>query len=73
MITDKDLAREVSDRILEVNRILNEMALLVTKSDRPDEAKQFRLAVGQVSAELLFEIANPLYQAHPDLKPIGMD
>jgi hypothetical protein len=72
MIADKGLAREVSDRILEVNRILNEMAMLVTQRDEHGEAKSFCLAVGHVSAELLFEIANPLYQAHPDLKPVGM-
>lgn len=69
MIADKLLAQMVSKRILDANRLLNEAMSLVAESASIDETRDFRLAIGQVSGELLLMIANPLYREHPELKP----
>jgi hypothetical protein len=73
MISNKQIASEVSGRILEVNRLLNEVVALAQGGCSPEELSALKLAVGRVLGELLVEMANPLYQAHPGLKPNGLD
>lgn len=72
MISDNNLASKVSELILDANRILNDAVSLVVENGSVDEAKEFRLAVGQVSGELLLGILNPLYRKHPELTPPGL-
>lgn len=69
MISDKSLASKVSELILEANRILNDAVLLVDENGSAEELKEFKLAIGQVSGELLLSVVNPLYRKHPELKP----
>lgn len=73
MISDKQLAADINDRVLRVNDLLNEMANLVQKNGLESELRPFCFAIGKVSGELLFSVANPLYREHPDLKPPEMD
>jgi hypothetical protein len=72
MISDEALASEVSERILEINRLLNDLARVVVERAPGEEARRFKHAVGTVSGELLLAIANPLYRQHPALKPPGL-
>jgi hypothetical protein len=72
MIADQQLAAEVGERVLEVNRLLNETASLVQSRGTNEEAAAFRLAIGRVLGELLFDVVNPLYQQHPELKQPGL-
>lgn len=65
----KDVAAEVSVRVLEVNRLLNEAAAIVHARSSSKESSMFRQAIGQVLGELLLGVVNPLYQHHPELKP----
>lgn len=69
MITDEELARVVSERIIEINRLLNDLVRVVVAKVPENEEKRFKHAVGAVSGELLLAIANPLYRQHPTLKP----
>ncbi len=69
MIANEQLAQEVNERILEINRLLNDLAKIVQEQAPSDEERRFRHAVGAVSGELLLAIANPLYRQHPALKP----
>jgi hypothetical protein len=73
MISDKALAANISERLLRVNSLLNEMANLVQNSGEENELRPFCLAIAKVSGELLLEVANPLYRKHPELKPPEMD
>lgn len=73
MISDKQIALEISDRVLEVNHLLNEIVSLAQGGCSPEELSALKLAVGRVLGELLVEIVNPLYQAHPELKPDGLE
>jgi hypothetical protein len=72
MITDKQTASEIGNRVLEVNRLLNEAVSIAHARCPTAEFSAFRLAVGQVLGELLLTIVNPLYQEHPDIKPEGL-
>jgi hypothetical protein len=73
MISDKQIASEISGRILEVNRLLNEIVSLAQGGCSPGELSILKLAIGRVLGELLVEIVNPLYQAHPELRPNGLE
>lgn len=73
MLEDEQLARLVGERIIEINRLLNDLVRIVMEKSPPDEGRCFRQAVGAVSGELLTRIANPLYRQHPALKPPEMD
>jgi hypothetical protein len=66
---EKSVASEVSGYVLEVNRLLNRAAAAVTKSTSTEESAVFNRAIGEVLGVLLLEVVNPLYRAHPDLKP----
>ncbi|MBX3711826.1 MAG: hypothetical protein KF800_07695 [Lysobacter sp.] len=73
MIANEQLASDVSRRIIEINRLLNELATIVVSQAPSDEERLFRQAIGAVSGELLLSIANPLYRQHPTLKPPELD
>lgn len=69
MISNKMTAIQVSNRILEVNRLLNEVVALTEKESPLDEVNYIKRVVGYALGELLLEIANPIYKTHPDIKP----
>ncbi|HRD73790.1 MAG TPA: hypothetical protein PK027_10870 [Aquimonas sp.] len=69
MITDHEIASEVSRRVLEVNRLLNEAVSLVQERCPEAETSEFKQAVGSVLGALLLDVVNPLYRVHPQLAP----
>ena len=72
MIEDQDVARQVSDLMLEISNRLTDSIALVRGRGSPVEFRVYRLAVAKVLAKMLFEIKNPLYARHPNLKPEGL-
>jgi hypothetical protein len=62
---NESVAREVSARVLEVGRLLDETAALVIASSSKEEADAYKQAIGKVLGELLSEVMNPLYREHP--------
>jgi len=69
VINDKALAREISSLMLETSAKIDESILTVQKSCTPREFDAYRAGCAKVLGYILIEILNPLYQAHPDLKP----
>jgi hypothetical protein len=69
MILRKDIAKQVSQLMLEYAARLDASVALVQSECSPDELAVYRLAVGTVMGDMLLEIMNPLYKMHPDLKP----
>jgi len=69
MIDNEEVARQVSDLMLEFSNRLTDSIGLVRDHGSPEEFRVYRLAVAKVLAEMLFEIKNPLYARHPNLKP----
>jgi len=69
MISDKTLAGEVNTQMRECLKILDETVGLVQNAIPEDEFHRFRRATGKVMGALIFEILNPLCEAHPELWP----
>jgi hypothetical protein len=68
VISDPDTARQISELALKIRRRLDGSVAHVLATCSPDEFTAYRKAVGKVTGELLTEILNPLYAAHPQLK-----
>jgi hypothetical protein len=69
MIRNEAIARELSEALLDCSRRLHDTVRLVEVSCDADELKVYRLAIGKVLGEMLFEVMNPLYREHPSIKP----
>lgn len=71
MIADKSLAEKISALMLEASGALNEAAQLVVSSGcGEDEKRSLFVAIGGAMGQIGTEVLNPLYRAHPDLKPV---
>jgi hypothetical protein len=69
MISDEEIAKNVSDLMLEFAARLNASTAVVRDRCPTEEFHKYRRAVGQVMGDMLLEIMNPIYQRHPKLKP----
>jgi hypothetical protein len=69
MIDNEEVARQVSDLMLEFGRRLNASTALVQDHSSPAEFHVYREAVAKIMADMLLDIMNPLYARHPSLKP----
>jgi hypothetical protein len=68
VIANLDIAKRVSDLMLDITDQLNESVRLVQETCPESELVAHRRAVGGIMAEVL-EVLNPLYSIHPPLKP----
>jgi hypothetical protein len=72
VIENEEIAREVSELMLDYGHRLNESLVRVQDHCTDEEFRLYRAAVGKVLGEMLLEIMNPLYKKHPGLKPEGL-
>lgn len=72
MIADKTLASEVNARMRDCLKMLDETVGRVQNALPEEEFNRFRKATGKVMGTLIFEILNPLCEAHPELWPHGL-
>ena len=72
MIKNKKIAKEVSDLMLSIGDKLDGSVALVKEECDQEDFKKYRLAVGKVLGEMLLEIMNPIYDEHPDIKPVEL-
>jgi hypothetical protein len=68
---DKVLAQKIVELALRVSGDLDASVKWVDEL-APEEAKQYRRAVGSVLTEILIGILNPLLRLHPELTPPGL-
>lgn len=73
MLTNPDIAKQISELMLDISGRLDESVAIVNKSCSSAEDSVYRRAVGRILAKILIEILNPLYKEHPALKPPGME
>ena len=73
MIENKHAAIKINEKILKISEILNEIILIAEEECQHEEFLNLRNATGKVLGEILFEILNPLYKDHPDIKPSGFN
>lgn len=72
MIKDKDVAQKISLLMLDIGAHINESIALAKDHCSKEEFEAYRKVAGKVMGEILLEIMNPIYKAHPDLKPKEM-
>ena len=73
MITNKELARDLTSRLLEASTTIEHTVGLARDSASNEEFLAYREAVAKVLEEMLFELLNPMFKRHPDLKPEGWE
>jgi hypothetical protein len=73
MIENKKVAEEISALMFDVTARLNGSIAHVQDTCSDKEFKAYRLACAKILGEVLVDVLNPLYAAHPDLKPDSFD
>jgi len=71
-IEDKEVAAELSKQLLEVYMSLNKAAMFVQEHCPRDEFEGFRVEAARVAGGL-YGLLEPLWRAHPDLAPEGLE
>jgi hypothetical protein len=72
MITNKETATQISSLMLELAAKLDASVALVQDTCEEVEFNSYRRIAGNLMGTMLLEVMNPLYQTHPDLKPVGL-
>ena len=72
MIKNKNAAREISALMLRVQSELDESIRMVRETCDEEDFQVYREAVSKVMVEILREVLNPIYSAHPSIKPEKM-
>jgi hypothetical protein len=73
LIDDKKLAKDLTSRLLKASTAIERTVGLARESASKDEFLAYRAGVGKVLEEMLWELLNPIFKRHPDLKPKGWD
>ena len=73
MISDDALAKQISDLMLDIFYRLDESCVTATKLCPTQEASVYRKSVGRVVGPIVLDVLQPLYNAHPELKPVNWE
>lgn len=68
----RELAEEVSLLALETNARFNALLLKIQAECSEQEFSELRSAFGQVMGRVVLEISRPLYERHPELRPVEL-
>jgi hypothetical protein len=69
MISDQQIATQVSRLMLDLFRQVDESITSVRASCPADEVAAYQKAIGRVAGSIVMDVLEPLYAKHPDLKP----
>lgn len=69
----KEVAAQVVDLFLEFGARLDQSVSLVQHTSSESEFNTYRQSVGKLMGSMLLDVMNPIFEAHPDLKPEGLD
>jgi len=73
MIENEAVAASVNQRLQDSYRILEESILDVNRLCSAEEAQAYRQKVSKAFSVLVFDLMEPLYKKHPQLKPPRWD
>ena len=73
MISSPEVAERVNALMLEIGAKLNASIADVGSSCSEEEFANYRHVVGKIMGAMLLEIMNPIYAAHPGLKPSQLE
>jgi hypothetical protein len=69
MIEKGDVAQHISSLMLEVSEQIDQSISLVKSECTTQEFDACRKACAKILGYILLEILNPIYAAHPEIKP----
>jgi hypothetical protein len=73
LISDKQLARELTSRLLEASNTIERTVGLARESAPNEEFLAYRAGIAIVLEGMLWELLNPIFKRHPDIKPEGWE
>jgi hypothetical protein len=71
MISNDATARAINDLLIDIEHKLADSMDLVKRTSPTPQHDAYRAAIGRVVAEILTNVIEPLYAAHPELQPPG--
>ena len=69
MIEKGDVARHINSVMFEVSEQINQSIWLVKNECTTQEFDAYRKACAKILGDILLEVLNPIYAAHPEIKP----
>lgn len=73
MIEDEMLARGVSELMLGIGAKLDASVAGLQPLLPQDDFIRYRRAIGGIMGAMLLDVLNPIYERHPQLKPMQLD
>lgn len=73
MISDPNTAKYVGELMLQFLLEMEKSLDVVKRSSVPDEYSKYVNAVGTISFRVVYDVLEPLYAQHPELKPPSWD
>mgnify|MGYP005826687785 CR=1 FL=1 len=73
MIKNEEIARQISDLMLECGRRIEASVAMVQEQCDAEDFQRYRRAAGGVLGALYLDVMQPLYGEHPGIKPAGLD
>jgi hypothetical protein len=72
MISDKDVAKQISDLMIDLSQKIDDSIRLVQEKCPENDFKAYRSAAARVLGSAFLDVMTPIYQLHPSLKPEGL-
>jgi hypothetical protein len=73
MIKDADIAKQICDLMLDIFSRVDASLAEVKKACTPQEVSAYRKATSHIVGPIVMDFLEPLYRAHPALKPHNWD
>jgi hypothetical protein len=73
MISNVDIAKQISELMLSVFGRLDESIDLVKATCSPEEASKYQKKIARVLGPIVMDVLEPLYEENPALKPANWD
>jgi len=73
MISDANIAKQISELMLDLFRRVDESVAMVREKCSPEEAAIYQKAAGRVAGPIVMDVLEPLYEKNPALKPPKWD
>lgn len=73
MINNPKVAQELDVQLDKIFVMLRDSISYVRENASPSEAARYREQVSKLLYTMMFDIWEPLYSVHPELKPRGWD
>jgi hypothetical protein len=73
MISNREIAQQISELMLDIFRRVDESVTMVKSTCQIEEAAAYSKAVGRIAGAIVMDVLEPLYEENPALKPHNWD